>query len=78
MAAVSLLIVPHFPTDFAYNLQDANDEYYLATSQEVDGLSGQYFVSSQKLRLAQPAQDSGQRKRLWDILEKQSGHHPEM
>lgn len=66
------------PTHSAYTLQDANDEHYLAISQEVDGLSGQYFVSSQKRRLARPAQDSEQRKRLWDILEQQCGHHPKI
>lgn len=54
-------------------MQDANDEYYLATSPEVEELSGHYFVSSRKQRLQRPAQDSTDRKRLWDILEKQAG-----
>jgi hypothetical protein len=54
-------------------MQDANDEFWLATTSEVKDRTGQYFVSRQPSRLGLPAQNPADRARLWDILAQQSG-----
>lgn len=57
--------------------QDANDEFWLATSPEVRDKTGQYFVSQQARPLGSAAQTKADRARLWEILERQSGVVPE-
>ena len=53
--------------------QDANYELYLATEPSLADTTGCYFVSNRKSRMGGPAQDKAARKRLWELLEEQSG-----
>lgn len=54
-------------------MQDANYELYLATSPDVAKTRGKYFVSNRARGLPAAASDAGNRKRLWEILEQQTG-----
>jgi len=49
-------------------VKSANYQHYLATSPEVQGKSGLYFVSNRETRPSSPCQDAAQRERLWNIL----------
>lgn len=55
------------------DIEDANDEFWLATTSEVKDRTGQYFVSRKPSRLGLPAQNPADRARLWNILAQQSG-----
>ena len=50
------------------DVQDALDEFWLCTSQEVDGVTGQYFVSQTSRRASGPAYNKSQRNKLWQLL----------
>ncbi|KAG7673215.1 hypothetical protein Ndes2526B_g03363 [Nannochloris sp. 'desiccata'] len=54
-------------------VQDANDQFFLATDGSVSQVSGGYFISSRENRAPSPAYDVDARRRLWDILEEQTG-----
>lgn len=43
---------------------------YLATSPDVDGITGQYFIKGQAVKPAAPALDDAAAARLWEISEK--------
>jgi NAD(P)-dependent dehydrogenase (short-subunit alcohol dehydrogenase family) len=54
-------------------VQDADDQFFLATDGSVSQVSGRYFISSRGSRAPSPAYDVDARRRLWDILEEQTG-----
>lgn len=54
-------------------VQDANNEFLLATDPSVADTSGGYFVNSRKSSMRRPAQDAEQRRKLWDTLQEQTG-----
>ena len=56
------------------SVQDANYELFLATSPSVASTRGKYYVSNRARSMPQAANDIGNRKRLWDILQQQTGH----
>lgn len=63
------LTYPHPPTSHLR----ANDEFYLATSDEVMGATGEYFVGRSVYTPPPPAQDEAACRRLWGVLEEISG-----
>jgi hypothetical protein len=54
-------------------VEDANYELYLATSQDVVRTHGKYFVYNKERRMPSVVYDAQKRKRLWRILEEQTG-----
>ena len=54
-------------------IQDANDQYYVATDPPLEGVSGKYYVSSRERNAPSPAYDLEARRKLWDILQEQTG-----
>lgn len=54
-------------------VQDANDEFFLATSPSVANVTGQYFVSSRQHAMPPLVSDPAARRRLWDIMARQTG-----
>lgn len=54
-------------------VQQANDEFFLATDPSVADVSGAYFVNSRKNSMRRPAQNAEQRQRLWVTLVEQTG-----
>lgn len=55
------------------NLQDANDELNAATDTQLAGVSGAYFVGSRQRSSPQVSCDKEVQRRLWQVLEKQTG-----
>lgn len=55
------------------SVQDANDEYFLATEESLEHVTGGYFVSRGERDPPGPARDPNARKQLWDILQGQTG-----
>jgi NAD(P)-dependent dehydrogenase (short-subunit alcohol dehydrogenase family) len=53
-------------------VEQANDEFYLASSQEVEGVGGQYFVGRIGRRANPACYDDSKRRALWDELERLS------
>lgn len=53
--------------------QDANDEFFLAASPSVAKVTGQYYVSSRPRSMPALASDPDARRRLWDIMARQTG-----
>ncbi len=43
---------------------------YLATSPDVEGITGQYFIKGKAVQPAAPALDDAAAARLWEISEK--------
>jgi NAD(P)-dependent dehydrogenase (short-subunit alcohol dehydrogenase family) len=54
-------------------VEDANDQYFLATDDSVSDVNGKYFISSRESRAPGPAYDANIRIKLWEILEEQTG-----
>lgn len=50
---------------------DANDEYWVATAPELEGMSGKYFVGRRETR--PPCNDIKVQEELWALLERQTG-----
>lgn len=48
----------------------ADTAVYLASSREVEGVSGEYFVKRKQARASDPAYDSDAAERLWEASEK--------
>jgi len=48
----------------------ANNEFWLATSPDVEGVNGKYFTSCRESRASQVAYDPEARRRLWEYLER--------
>jgi NAD(P)-dependent dehydrogenase (short-subunit alcohol dehydrogenase family) len=53
--------------------EGARTSVYLATSQEVEGISGMYFDSCRPARVAPAAEREELREQLWDVSEKLAG-----
>ena len=54
-------------------VQDADDQFFLATDASVAAVSSAYYVSCRERRAPPPACDGDARARLWDILKEQTG-----
>jgi NAD(P)-dependent dehydrogenase (short-subunit alcohol dehydrogenase family) len=53
--------------------QGARTSVYLASSPEVEGVSGKYFIKSKPARTTRAAQDREAARRLWDVSEALTG-----
>lgn len=51
----------------------AETQIYLATSPEVEGVTGQYFVKQQAVRSAPASYDETVARRLWEVSEQMTG-----
>jgi retinol dehydrogenase-12 len=61
-------IISCFATPFAVSpRQGASTSIYLASSQEVDGVSGRYFVKSKPVSVKSKFNTGANRKLLWDL-----------
>lgn len=49
-------------------LEDANDEFFVSTISELDGVTNEYFVGGRSRRAPAPAYDAKARRKLWDVL----------
>jgi NAD(P)-dependent dehydrogenase (short-subunit alcohol dehydrogenase family) len=49
--------------------EEAETVVYLASSPEVEGASGKYFVDKEPVRAADATYDRGKARRLWEISE---------
>lgn len=56
-------------------LQDANYEFRLATDPGVATETGRYFVNGRVTRSPSESYDDKIRKRLWSIMQEQTGAH---
>lgn len=54
-------------------VQQANDVYELATNDRFANVTGQYYVSLRQCKGPAPAYDPAACRRLWDILQYQTG-----
>ncbi|KAL4451580.1 hypothetical protein ABPG75_007242 [Micractinium tetrahymenae] len=54
-------------------VQDANDEFNAVTDPTLDTVSGAYFVGSRQTRSPAISYDKGVQRRLWGVLEAQTG-----
>ncbi|CAB1102355.1 unnamed protein product [Ectocarpus sp. CCAP 1310/34] len=54
-------------------VKSANDQFYLATSDDVSDSSGEYYVSRRVTTPPPPAEDEEACRRLWGVLEELSG-----
>ena len=54
------------------SIQDANDQFFLATDSSVSETSGRYFVSGRERQAPSPAYDENARHKLWNILQEQT------
>eukprot|EP00527_Entomoneis_sp_CCMP2396_P007622 CAMPEP_0198140368 /NCGR_PEP_ID=MMETSP1443-20131203/3534_1 /TAXON_ID=186043 /ORGANISM="Entomoneis sp., Strain CCMP2396" /LENGTH=323 /DNA_ID=CAMNT_0043802761 /DNA_START=68 /DNA_END=1039 /DNA_ORIENTATION=- len=54
------------------DVQDALDQTWLCTSNEVQGVTGKYFVYQHERQAARSAYDPTERQRMWSLLEKLS------
>ena len=55
------------------DVEDANDEYWVATAPELTGKTGLYFVGRREQTPPTPVHDNELRKKLWQLLERQTG-----
>ena len=53
--------------------QDADDEFFLATSPSVASMTGAYYVGSRLHGMNSLAKDPDARQRLWDIMTLDTG-----
>jgi NAD(P)-dependent dehydrogenase (short-subunit alcohol dehydrogenase family) len=53
--------------------EGAQTSVYLATSPEVEGVSGKYFIDEEPVRSSSPSYDEDAARRLWEISEKMTG-----
>jgi retinol dehydrogenase 12 len=53
--------------------QGARTSIYLATSPEVEGVTGEYFAKCKIARSSRRARDDGEARRLWELSEKLCG-----
>lgn len=54
-------------------MQSADDEYKMITDPSMEGVTGQYRVSHRPRGMARVVDDASTRKRLWSLLEEQTG-----
>jgi hypothetical protein len=55
--------------------QGARTSIYLASSPEVEGVSGRYFVKEKEVASSRQSQDIEAAKRLWQVSEEMTGVH---
>lgn len=55
------------------DVANADAEYYLSTSEEVEGITGKYFVNNHESRASPFAYDTEIRTSMWSLWEKQTG-----
>ena len=55
------------------DIEDADDELWLATAPELERVSGEYYVSKRRRSMPAVARDGAARRRLWELLEQQTG-----
>ena len=55
------------------NAQGAETSIYLASSSEVEGVTGKYFSDSAETPSSRASHDEGAQKRLWQISEQMTG-----
>ncbi|PSC75038.1 short chain dehydrogenase reductase family isoform B [Micractinium conductrix] len=60
-------------TASATGSKDANDEYHVATDPALDAVSSAYFVGSRQARSPAVSYDKAVQRRLWGVLEEQTG-----
>ncbi|MFW5729329.1 MAG: SDR family oxidoreductase [Spirochaetota bacterium] len=53
----------------------ARNEVYLATSPDLDGVTGEYFDEARRRRPHEQALDEAARRRLWEVSEELTGVH---
>jgi hypothetical protein len=53
--------------------QGAQTSIWLATSPEVEGITGKYFSNKKEIRAKKIAYNTETRKKLWEIMEKMTG-----
>lgn len=53
--------------------QGAQTAIYLASSPEVEGVTGKYFAKKKPIRMNKEASDDGIRRRLWELSERMTG-----
>jgi hypothetical protein len=53
--------------------QGAQTALYLATSPEVEGVSGKYFVNQKAVRSSKASYDQSTAERLWQVSEEMCG-----
>ena len=58
---------------FGIEVNDANAEFYLCTSKEVEGVTGKYFVNNQESRASSLAYNPEIRASMWSLWERQTG-----
>lgn len=63
---------PAFPV-LCPSLQDANYELKAATDSSLAAVSGAYFVGGRESRAPAAAYDAAAQRRLWALLEEQTG-----
>ncbi len=67
--------IVHFITEIVYFLagisveEGAQTTLYLATSPQVEGVTGKYFVNKQERKSARSSYDEGLGQRLWEVSE---------
>lgn len=77
---------PNYPSllRFVYRLskpfmkspeKGAATSIYLASSPEVDGVTGKYFVAKKQATSSEESHDAELARRLWDVSLKLTGHH---
>ena len=54
-------------------VDEANNEFKLATDAKFDGITGKYFVDSKERKSNSVSYDKNARKKLWDILVEMTG-----
>jgi len=55
--------------------EGAETPIYLASSLEVEGVSGKYFIGKERARSSPASYDQGTAERLWDVSEEMTGLH---
>ena len=55
------------------DIEDADDELWLATAPELEGVTGKYYVGKRQRTMPAVVRDAAARQRLWELLEKQTG-----
>jgi NAD(P)-dependent dehydrogenase (short-subunit alcohol dehydrogenase family) len=71
----SLLLVPISKLFFISPEQGSRTMVYLASSPEVEGVTGQYFIKNKPVRSSKQTADEALAKRLWDVSAQLSGLH---
>ncbi|KAK9827406.1 hypothetical protein WJX81_008695 [Elliptochloris bilobata] len=56
------------------DIEDADDELWLASAPELERVSGQYYVGKRKRSMPAIVRDGAARRRLWELLSHASSH----